>query len=166
MAKQKHERKAYHPQPPFAIVEGVGTPPFKRLSPFAVWVLAKFYEKFNGFNRSDLSLSYGEVRPVMSTPIFNRAIWQLLGFGFVDVRKWGRLERNCTIYGLSNRWRRFHEDGDEKQLDKITATLKEIESLKRQKWEEGTKSIKRERMDALRHSLFKVKDPLTMATSN
>jgi hypothetical protein len=166
MAKQKHERKAYRPQPPFGIVEGVGTPPFKRLSPFAVWVLVKFYEKFNGYNRSDLSLSYSEVRPVMSTPIFNRAIWQLLSFGFVDVRKWGRLEKKATLFGLSDRWRRFNKSDSEKELDKIAGQLQEIEILKRQKWPEGRKSEKRERMTALRSSLFKVKCSLTMATSN
>jgi hypothetical protein len=157
---RKRETKAYRPRPPFKIIEGVGTAPFKRLDPFAQYVLLRFYEKFNGHNRSDLSLTYGEVSPIMSSTIFSRSIWQLIGFGFLDVRRWGRLERNASLYGLSDRWRRFCEPGSETQLDKIAAQLKEVENLKRQKWPEGKKSEKRERVAALRHSLFTVKEPL------
>ena len=156
----RHERKAYRPRPPFKIVEGVGTPPFKRLDVFARWALLQFYEKFNGRNRSNLSLTYGEVQSIMSAATFVRSIWQLIGFGFLDVRRWGRLERNASLYGLSDRWRRFCEPTAEKELDKIAATLQEIENLKRQKWPKERKSEKRERVAALRHSLFTVKEPL------
>ena len=156
----KREHNAYYkPRPPFKIVEGVGTAPFKRLDPFAQFVLFRFYEKFTGRNRFDLSLTYGEIHPSMSSGIFNRSIWQLIGFGFLDVRRWGRLERNASLYGLSDRWRRLCEGDSEKQLDKIAATLTEVESLKRRKWEEGRKSEKREHIAALRHSLLKVQEP-------
>jgi len=154
----RHERKAYRPRPPFKIIEGLGTPAFERLNPYAQWVLNKFYSRFDGRNRSNLSLSYAEVSPVMSGVIFSRAIWELIGFGFLDVRRWGRLERNASLYGLSDRWRRFCEPGSETRLDKIAAQLQEVENLKRQKWPEGKKSEKRERIAALRHSLLKVQE--------
>jgi len=154
--RQKHERKAYQPQKPFKTVEGVGTPGFNRLDPFAQWVLLKFYEKFTGFNRSDLSLSYAEVRPAMSGAIFTRSLWQLIGFGFIDVRRWGRLERNCTLFSLSDRWRRFCEPDSEVCLDKIAGQLQKVEILKREKWPKDRKSEKRQRMAALRHSIFRV----------
>jgi hypothetical protein len=156
---RKHARKPYRPRPPFKVIEGVGTPPFKKLDPFAQCVLVRFYEKFNGFNRSDLSLTYGELRPIMSSLIFSRSIWQLIGFGFLDVIRSGRLERNVSLYGLSDRWRRFCEPSSEKELDRIAATLTEIETLKRQKWEEGRKSEKRDRIAAHRHTLYKIQEP-------
>ena len=64
-------RRAYRPRPPFRIIEGWGTAPFDRLSPYSEWVLGKLYAKFNGFNRSNLSLTYGEVSAAMSGRVFN-----------------------------------------------------------------------------------------------
>jgi len=127
-----------------AIVEGSGTSPFDRLSPEAVWVLHRLYSKFKGFNRNNLSLTYDEVSQILGGRVYSRSLWQLIGFGFVDVERFGRLERTCTIFALSNRWRKW--------LD--PSSLKEIEDLKREKWPEGRKSEKRQRITALRKSLF------------
>ena len=60
----------------------------------------------------------------MSNTLFSRAIWELIGFGFIDARRFGRLEKNCSIYGLSNRWRRLNEDI--KKLDEIERLLNKI----------------------------------------
>ena len=150
----RNKKRAYRPRPPFAIVEGAGTPPFKKLDPEAVWVLLQFYAKFTGRNRINLSLTYREARETMSERVFSRAIWQLIGFGFIDVERWGRLERNCTLYGFSDRWRRLCGPEVEDRRTKIGATLEEIERLKREKWEEGRKSEKRQRIIALQKSVF------------
>jgi hypothetical protein len=150
----KKRQWGYRPRRPFAIVEGAGTPPFNRLSPEAAWVLLKLYGKFNGKNRSDLSLTYRETKETMCSKVRNRATWQLLGYGFVDVKRWGRLERNCTIFALSDRWRRLCAPEAEPQLDKIEAILKEIQILQREKCEGGNKSEKRQRIAALRKEVF------------
>ena len=96
----------------------------------AVFVLLKLYEKFKGFNRYDLSLTYKEINSKMSNTLFSRSIWELLGFGFIDVRRFGGLERNCTIFCLSQRWRKLNDKPE--KLDLIQGLLSEMEKLKRQ----------------------------------
>lgn len=103
--------------------------PWKKLSRDAVFVLNKFYEKFNGYNRYDLSLTYDEVKSKISNRPFSNALLELLAFGFIDIKRPGRLERECSIYGLSNRWRRLDEEP--KILDEIEVFMKEIKNLKR-----------------------------------
>jgi hypothetical protein len=155
--KNKQRSTAYHPKPPFGIIEGLGTPPFGRLSPPAVWALAKFYTRFNGHNRGNLSLPYRAVKTTMSPFVFNRSLWELLGFGFIDVQRWGRLERTCSIFSLSDRWRRWQTADSTPQLDRIAAVLAEIEKVKREKWPEGKGPEKRQRITALQKMVFDVK---------
>ena len=151
---QKHKQWAYRPKPPFKIVEGAGTPPFKKLNPEAVWVLLSLYGKFNGKNRADLSLTYRESKETMCSKVRGRATWQLLGYGFVDVVRWGRLERNCTIFALSDRWRSLCAPEAEPRLAKIEASLKEIQVLQREKCEQDNKNERQQRIAALRKQVF------------
>lgn len=125
----KQSGKAYKPKPPYSSVEGITTDVFGRLSRNAVFILIRFYEKFNGYNRYDLSLTYGEVKNKMSNNLFSRSIWELIGFGFIDVRRPGSLQRNCSLYGLSQRWRKINDHPE--KLDQIQILLSEIEKLKR-----------------------------------
>ena len=155
--RNKQKSTAYRPKPPFAIIEGIGTPAFNRLSPTSIWTLTKLYSKFNGYNRANLSLTYREANNTMSSAIFTRSIWQLLAFGFIDVVRWGRLERNCSIFSISDRWRRWQAPDSETKLNKITTILSEIEHLRREKWPEGKKSEKRQRIAVLRKTIFDVK---------
>lgn len=145
---QNERKKAYQPKPPFRTVEGVGTLPWEKLDMSAVGVFMKFYDKFNGYNRYDLSLTYREVKRKMSSLIFTRSLWQLIGFGFLDIRRTGRLMRNCSLYGISNRWRKLCEESE--KLDKIEILLNEIEDLKRQ----PGSSKKRMRIYKLRHKVL------------
>lgn len=142
--------KAYKPKRPFKTIEGVGTEAWERLDPGAVWVLTEYYKKFNGFNRNNLSLTYKEVKPKMSTLLFSRFNWQLIGFGFLDVVRLGRLERNCSLYGLSDRWRKLTKDP--KKLDTIQELLSKVEKLKRKK---GSQE-KRMKINRLRHEIMKI----------
>lgn len=128
--KNKEDRKAYQPKQPFRTVEGVGTAAWGKLDMGAIGVLMELYMKFNGFNRYNLSLTYKEVRSKMASLIFTRFIWQLIGYGFLDVRRFGRLERKCSLYGLSNRWRRLCKEPG--KLGQIENLLNNIEGLKRQ----------------------------------
>lgn len=124
--KSNQSNRAYKPKPPYAAVEGIESPPYEKLSPHAVWVLLEFYRKFNGFNRSNLALSYKEVKNKVSTGTFNKAIWELQGFGFLDTV---RLERNNSIYALSKRWKRLSNSPE--KLDRIEKLLSRAEKVKR-----------------------------------
>lgn len=127
---QAERKKAYQPQQPFRTVEGIEGAAWEKLSRNAVFVLIEFYRKFNGYNRYDLSLTYREVKNKMSNTLFSRAVWQLIGYGFIDVRRFGRLERNCSLFGLSSRWRELRHDPE--KLYEIEKLLKKVESLKRE----------------------------------
>ena len=132
MAKDgKGGERAHKPRPPFRAVEGIGSNAWDRLSRNGVFVLIKFYRKFNGFNRYDLSLTYVEVRKKMTNRPFSDAVLELISFGFIDLRRPGRLERQCSIYSLSDRWRRLSKDP--KRLDQIEALLRKIILLRREK---------------------------------
>jgi hypothetical protein len=121
-------KKAYKPKAPFMTVEGAESAAWTKLSPHAVWVLMEFYRRFNGYNRSCLTLSYGDVQYKMAYGTFNKAIWELMGFGFIDVIKNGSLERNNSVYALSNRWKKLSELTSE--LARIEKLLTEIEKTK------------------------------------
>ena len=132
MAKDgKGSERAHKPRPPFRAIEGIGSEPFKCLSRNGIFVLVKIYEKFNGYNRYDISLTYSEVKKKMSNRLLADAIFENVAFGFVDIRRLGRLERTCSIYGLSNRWRKL--DKHPQELAEIEVLLKQIKVLKRKK---------------------------------
>jgi len=140
-------QQAYKPKRPFSSVEGVGSEAWNRLDFGAVGLLMKFLEKFNGYNRANLSVTYREVKNKVSSLVFTRWIWQLIGYGFLDVKRQGRLERHCSLYGLSDRWRSL--SAQPKKLDEIGKLLDAIEKLKRERKRPG----KLDEMRALRYQI-------------
>ena len=148
--KQKTERNAYKPRKPFKAIEGVGTRPWMRLSRNSVYVLNRFYAKFNGYNRDNLSLTYKEMNGKLSGRLFTAALWELMSFGFIDRVRSGRLEKECSIYRLSNRWRKFEDK--EETLNEIELRLGKIEELRRKK---GSLE-KRTEMNKLRNEALRV----------
>lgn len=108
-----------------------------RLTPYAVFVLVEFYRKFNGYNRNNLSLTRSDVKGKISSATLSKKIWELIYFGFIDVIRMGRLERNCTIYALSNRWKTISQD--ERRLDQIQKLVKRLERIKRIKCSDAQK---------------------------
>jgi hypothetical protein len=96
----------------------------------AAGLLMEFYSKFDGFNRSNLSVTYRDVKAKIFSLLFTRWIWQLIGYGFLEVKQWGKLERKCSIYGFTDRWRTPSEHPG--KLEKIESMLKETNLLKKQ----------------------------------
>lgn len=121
-------RHAYKPKRPFHTVEGIGSEAWKRLDHGAISLLTAFYAKFDGYNRGNLSVPYKEFNA--SSLVYTRWIWQLVGCGFLNIIRRGRLQRNASIYALSDRWRGLSDLPA--RLDTIMAKLAEIEALKRQ----------------------------------
>ena len=140
--------KAYKPKRPFKTVEGLGSTVWMRLSRHAAYVLDRFYAKFNGYNRDNLSLTYGEVKNKMSNKLFTPALWELMGYGFIDRIRPGRLERECSVYRLSNRWRKLENEPN--ILDEIEQLLSEIKKVMSRK---GC-SEKRQEINRLRNALL------------
>ena len=122
---------AYKPKPPYKSVEGMGSKPWLKMTRHGAYVLDRFYAKFNGFNRDNLSLTYAEVKDKMSNRLFTAGLWEVFGFGFIDRVRPGRLERQCSIYRISNRWRKLEHKL--KFLDEIERLLKEILKLGRKR---------------------------------
>ena len=147
---QYEKRKAYKPKQPFCAVEGVGSPAWRKLHMRSVGIFMEFHSKFNGYNRYNLSLTYREVMNKMSSLLFTRSIWELIGFGFLDLKRTGRLERYCSLYGISDRWKRLSNDPE--KLCVIEELLNEIEQMKRQP---GSLK-KRMEMWKLRHEVLKL----------
>jgi len=127
--RYKRSKNAYQPKKPFKSVEGADSEAWEMLSPYAVWVLMGFYKKFDGYNRNCLKLSYSEVSNKVSNNTFNKAVWELKGFGFIDVVRSGLLERNNTLYALTNRWKGLSKKPD--KLYSISKLLKKVEKVKR-----------------------------------
>lgn len=150
--EKRSSGNAYRPKKPFKTIEGVGTKPWMRLSRNAVYVLDRLYAKFNGYNRDDLSLTYKEMLEKMSKRLFTTALWELMGFGFIDRVREGRLERECSIYRLSNRWRKLKNDP--KILDEIELLLEKVEKLMR---EEGSIK-KRMNMNEFRNRILRLSE--------
>jgi hypothetical protein len=121
--------KVYRPRRPFRTVEGIESPAWEKLSPSAVWVLMELYRRFNGKNRGNLAFPYRDANGKMANATFSNSIWELRGFGFVDVKRFGRLERNNSVYALSDKWRKLSENP--KKLDKIERLLKRAEKVAR-----------------------------------
>ncbi len=100
-------RDAYKPKPPFKAVEGLGTEPWMRLSRNGAYVLDRFYANFTGRNRSNIELSYGKMKDKMSNRPFANAIWEVIGYGFIDIVKDGGLKKEPSVYRISDRWRKL-----------------------------------------------------------
>lgn len=125
--KKNSNNNAYRPQPPYASVVGIKSLAWGKLSRDAVWALMEFYRKFNGKNRKNLSLTYLEVKGKISNGTFNKAIWELIGYGFIHVVRSGRLERNASIYELCDKWEYLSNQPEKlNRNEKLLARLEKV----------------------------------------
>jgi hypothetical protein len=144
----RRQGNAYKPRVPFKTIEGLGEEPWMRLSRNAVYVLDRLYSQFNGYNRANLSLTYDMIRKKLSGRLFSAALWELMAYGFIDRIRVGGMERKCSIYGLSNRWRRLSENPV--NLEEIEALLRQVQQAKR-----GPSSAeKRMHIATLKHTIL------------
>lgn len=61
-------------------------------------------------NRKNISLTYEEMKPVMSPDRFKKCIDNLIKYGFIDIVEHRPQTRNATIYGFSDRWHKYGTD--------------------------------------------------------
>lgn len=155
MARNRNA-KAYRPKPPYISVEGIKSPAFEELSPYAVCVLIYLYRKFDGYNRSMLVLTKSEMKHQMSAPSLGKSVWELIAFGFVDVVEWGGLNvgesPRPSRYRLSHRWQKIGESYQKRKT--LRRLLSQIDVLKRENICEGRK----QKIRALRKKVLKVSE--------
>lgn len=122
--------KPHIPRPPFKCVEGIGSKAMDKLTGSDLLVLKEFYKKFNGHNRNNLELPFWEVKERISNKTFFRSIQRLTAYGFIRVVRAGKIGpgRRCSVYGLSDLWRKFERKPAE--LERIEVALQKIDGLK------------------------------------
>jgi len=101
---------------------------WKGLKAHTKWLYFEFKLRFHGDNSRNIILTYMEAKKIMSIDTFIEDRKQLIERGFIDVIKRGGLEKQCMIYGLSNRWKKYGTK-DFIKVD-IEKTLPEIYTTK------------------------------------
>lgn len=102
---------------------------FKRLNPIDVYVAAKYWGKYNPYNKDNLCVTYSEVKGKVSTATFSKSKLWIRAFGFFYVVRFGRLERNATVMGICGKWEHLSKCPD--KLDRIERLLRRHEGVKR-----------------------------------
>ena len=80
---------------------------FDGLTIHAKWLYLEFRFKYNGENEHNIIFTIKEAKKIMSESTFRKARNQLIERGFIDIIKRGGLEKQPTIYGLSDRWKKY-----------------------------------------------------------
>ena len=85
----------------------MGSEAWKGLKANTKWLYFEFRYRFYGDNEKHIIFTYLEARKIMSEKAFIKSRNKLIERGFIDVIKRGGLEKQPTIYGLSDRWKKF-----------------------------------------------------------
>lgn len=92
---------------------------WKSLSGNAILVYIEIMRKRNGSNDKDLSLTYYEMKGLLSTATVRKCFVELAEKGLIDFVRHGGLQKQCNIYAVSERWRKYgHPDFEGVRIDK------------------------------------------------
>ncbi|GAI63871.1 unnamed protein product [marine sediment metagenome] len=80
---------------------------FDGQSVYAKWLYIEYKHKYNGENDHNIIFTYQDAKKKMAISTFIKSRNQLIERGFIDVIRRGGLEKQPTIYGLSDRWKKF-----------------------------------------------------------
>ena len=80
---------------------------FKNLNANTKWLYMEFKLRFHGDNRKNIIFTYQEAIKIMHQDTFTKCRNKLIENGLIDVIKRGGFYRQPTIYGLSDRWKKF-----------------------------------------------------------
>jgi len=101
-----------------------------RKSSAAVNVLMMFISKYTFPNKGkDLCITYREASKYMSASTFAKAKLWCMAFGFLYCTRFGRLERNASLYSLIEKWRYLSSQPE--KLSHIEQLLKRHDQLSR-----------------------------------
>jgi hypothetical protein len=80
---------------------------WKGLSIHTKWLYFEFKVRFNGDNKHNISFTHWEGIKIMTNRTFIKSKNKLIERGFIDLIKRGGFYHEATIYGLSERWRKY-----------------------------------------------------------
>ena len=80
---------------------------WKGLKAHTKWLYFEFKLRWYGDNTRNIIFTYLEAKKIMAIKTFTDDRTLLIERGFIDVVKRGGLEKECMIYGLSNRWKKY-----------------------------------------------------------
>lgn len=96
---------------------------WKGLNVHTKWLYFEFKLRFFGDNRNKIIFPYREAIKIMNNRTFIKCKNKLIERGLIDIRKRGGFYHESTIYGLSERWRKYG------MKDFIKINIKKIEHL-------------------------------------
>lgn len=85
----------------------IDSPAWQSLSGNSIKVYIQLMRKHNGNNDDDLSLTFKEMKDKLSPATFSKCITDLVEHGFIDVVRAGGLQKQCNIFGRSERWKSY-----------------------------------------------------------
>lgn len=106
MARGKPKRKIEGQFIPL-IHRMIDSPAWQCLSGNSIKVYIQLMRKHNGNNDDDLSLTFKEMKDRLSPATFSKCITDLVEHGFIDVIRPGGLQKQCNIFGRSERWKSY-----------------------------------------------------------
>jgi len=80
---------------------------YQDLSCHASRAYTQIARKYNGYNNGDLSYTYKEASKIMHRNTYAKALNELVSHGFIDIVRSGGLNKECNIFALSHRWKKF-----------------------------------------------------------
>lgn len=96
---------------------------WKGLNIHTKWLYFEFKLRFYGDNKDKIIFPCREAIKIMTNRTFIKCRNKLIERGLIDIRKRGGFYHQSTIYGLSERWRRYGTK------DFIKIDIKKIEHL-------------------------------------
>lgn len=93
----------------FTVIEHslVNSEAFKSLSIHTKWLYMEFKLRFYGDNRKHIIFTYQEAIKIMHQDTFLKCRNKLIENGLIDIIKRGGFYNQPTIYGLSDRWKKY-----------------------------------------------------------
>lgn len=77
------------------------------LSCYARTVYIEISAKHNGYNNGNLSYTFKEGEKIMHRNTYAKALNELVSHGFIDIVRSGGLNKECNIFALSYRWKKY-----------------------------------------------------------
>jgi len=80
---------------------------YQDLSIYAQTVFTAILRQYNGYNGDNLSYTYKEASKIMHRNTYAKALNELVSHGFIDIVRSGGLNKECNIFALSHRWKKY-----------------------------------------------------------
>ena len=103
-----------HKAPPFVMIRQdlLKDPKWRQLSSSAKVLYIYLRRKFNYKTLSEVTLTYAEMKDVMSTKTMSRAFKELINDGFIDKDKQGGLYGGISTYIFVGDYKDFYYNGN------------------------------------------------------